>query len=90
TSTITYFVIDCRSNEAYNSGHIYGSFNLDCKLLVDAPSQFEMALSCLESYKHEQKFDEHICFFGYGDEDQKLVGKMKEVVISKSAAVKDK
>ncbi|PIO70744.1 hypothetical protein TELCIR_07387 [Teladorsagia circumcincta] len=38
--------------------------------LVDAPSQFEMALSCLESYKHEQKFDEHICFFGYGDEDQ--------------------
>ncbi|VDO31741.1 unnamed protein product [Haemonchus placei] len=152
TSNITYFIIDCRSNEAYNSGHIYGSFNLDCKLLVDAPSQFEMALSCLESYKHEQKFDEHICFFGYGDEDQdqfmnmviarflrdgkshvtfaqggyrglhsvlsesnrlrlinshdeskcrecgnassgkswKLVGKMKEVVISKSAAVKDK
>ncbi|RCN38758.1 hypothetical protein ANCCAN_15318 [Ancylostoma caninum] len=37
--------------------------------LVDAPSQFEMALSCLESYKNEQRFDEHICFFGYGDEN---------------------
>lgn len=152
SSNISYFVIDCRSNEAYNSGHIYGSFNLDCKLLVDAPSQFEMALACLESYKHEQKFEEHTCFFGYGNEDEdqfmnmviarflrdgkshvtfaqggyhglhnvlsesnrlrfinshdetkcrecgnvgsgkswKLVGKMKEVVISKSAAVKDK
>ncbi|KAK6766211.1 hypothetical protein RB195_025860 [Necator americanus] len=151
-SNIAYFVIDCRSNEAYNSGHIYGSFNLDCQLLVDAPSQFEMALSCLESYKNDQKFEEHICFFGYGDEDLdqfmnmviarflrdgkshvtfaqggyhglhmvlsesnrlrlinshdeskcrecgnasaarswKLVGKVKEVVISKSAAVKDK
>ncbi|KAL6722433.1 hypothetical protein Aduo_017558 [Ancylostoma duodenale] len=151
-SSIGYFVIDCRSNEAYKCGHIYGSFNLDCQLLVDAPSQFEMALSCLESYKNEQRFDEHICFFGYGDEnlDQfmnmviarflrdgknhvafaqggyrclhnvlsesnrlrlinchdesqcrecenvnaakswKLVGKVKEVVFSKSAAVKEK
>ncbi|EYB92723.1 hypothetical protein Y032_0190g1230 [Ancylostoma ceylanicum] len=109
-SNIAYFVIDCRSNEAYKCGHIYGSFNLDCQLvwfsismtfsggylllvlvgssqgkcksnsicfrfvnitlqLVDAPSQFEMALSCLESYKNEQRFDEHICFFGYGDEN---------------------
>ncbi|WKY15899.1 hypothetical protein Q1695_000964 [Nippostrongylus brasiliensis] len=67
---ISYFVIDCRSNEAYNCGHIYGSFNLDCKLLVDAPGQFEIALAWLESYKHEQKFDEHICFFGYGADDQ--------------------
>lgn len=38
--------------------------------LVDAPSQFEMALACLESYKHEQKFEEHTCFFGYGNEDE--------------------
>ncbi|KHJ97112.1 hypothetical protein OESDEN_02914 [Oesophagostomum dentatum] len=152
TSKISYFVIDCRSNEAYNSGHIYGSFNLDCQLLVDAPDQFEMALNCLEAYRNEQKFEEHICFFGYGDENQdqfmnmviarylregkthvtfaqggyhglhsvlaetnrlrlinshddsrccecgngnsgrswNLVGKMKEVMISKSAAVKDK
>uniref|UniRef100_A0A158QZR6 TBC1 domain family member 23 (inferred by orthology to a human protein) n=1 Tax=Nippostrongylus brasiliensis TaxID=27835 RepID=A0A158QZR6_NIPBR len=134
---ISYFVIDCRSNEAYNCGHIYGSFNLDCKLLVDAPGQFEIALAWLESYKHEQKFDEHICFFGYGADDQdqfmnmviarflrdgrshvsfaqggyheeyfiakvslssmeiqpstiKLVDKMKDVVISRSTAVKGK
>ncbi|VDK60228.1 unnamed protein product [Cylicostephanus goldi] len=69
-SKIAYFVIDCRSNDAYNCGHIYGSFSLDCQLLVDAPSQFEIALNSLESYKNAQKFDEHICFFGYGDEDQ--------------------
>lgn len=69
-SNISYFVIDCRSNDAYNSGHIYGSFNLDCKLLVDAPDQFQIALSCLESYKYEQKFEEHICFFGYGYEEK--------------------
>ncbi|KAJ1364617.1 hypothetical protein KIN20_024741 [Parelaphostrongylus tenuis] len=69
TSNIAYFIIDCRSNEAYKSGHIYGSFNLDCKLIVDEPNQFEMALACLQSYKHDQKFEEHICFFGYGEDD---------------------
>ncbi|KJH44527.1 kelch repeat protein [Dictyocaulus viviparus] len=152
TCNITYFVIDCRSNEAYKNGHIYGSFNLDCKLMVDEPDQFEMALACLQSFKHDQKLDEHICFLGYGENDMdqfmnmviarflqdgkshvtfaqsgyrglhsallesnrlrlinshnklkcqeckngtavsswKLVGKMKEVVLSKSSAVKGK
>lgn len=151
TSPISYFIIDARSQEAYAAGHIYGSFNLDCQLFVDNPNQFEIALNSLEAFKNEQKFEEHVCLMGYGDEtkDQfmymvlsrflregkahvsfvqggfkalhtflseskrlrsldghsdntcvecgntpskswSLMGKMKEVVISKSASVKEK
>ena len=70
SSTISYFIIDTRSQEAFNNGHIYGSFNLDCKLSVDNPSQFDIALNSLEAFKSAQKFDEHLCLLGYGDDAQ--------------------
>jgi hypothetical protein len=41
---------------------------LDCKLFVDNPEQFEIALSSLESFKNAQKFEEHLCLLGYGDD----------------------
>lgn len=68
-SNISYFIIDTRTQPISN-GHIYGSFNLDCKLVVDNPDQFEIALNSLESFKNAQKFEEHLCLLGYGDDGQ--------------------
>lgn len=31
---ISYFIIDCRPQEHFKSGHVKGSYNLDCRLVI--------------------------------------------------------
>ncbi|CAJ0934488.1 unnamed protein product, partial [Mesorhabditis belari] len=66
----SYFVIDCRNQEAFRSGQVYGSFNLDAQLFVDAPEQFAFAHKAQEEYKSAQHPEDHYCFLGYGDQEK--------------------
>ncbi|CAJ0565287.1 unnamed protein product, partial [Mesorhabditis spiculigera] len=66
----SYFVIDCRSEEAFRAGQVHGSFNLDAQLFVDAPEHFAMAHKAQEEYKSAQHPEDHYCFLGYGDPEK--------------------
>ncbi|GMT36718.1 hypothetical protein PFISCL1PPCAC_28015 [Pristionchus fissidentatus] len=75
SSTIRYFIVDCRKTNLYRRGNVPGSFSLDCQLMVDAPDQFAIGVNSLKKYKSDQRPDDHYCFIGYGDEldDQHMV-----------------
>uniref|UniRef100_A0A8R1TU05 TBC1 domain family member 23 n=1 Tax=Onchocerca volvulus TaxID=6282 RepID=A0A8R1TU05_ONCVO len=64
-----FFIIDARSHDQYSAGHLDGSYNLDSTLFVEAPLQYKLALSSLDSYRCAFHPDEHILFLGSGCED---------------------
>uniref|UniRef100_A0A1I7ZB02 TBC1 domain family member 23 n=1 Tax=Steinernema glaseri TaxID=37863 RepID=A0A1I7ZB02_9BILA len=65
----SYFIIDSRDQSEFINGNIPGSFNLCCRLFVDEPDQFHIAVDSLESFKKSVRPDDHICFVGRGDEE---------------------
>ncbi|KAK0397666.1 hypothetical protein QR680_002209 [Steinernema hermaphroditum] len=65
----SYFIIDSRDQMEFSKGSIPGSFNLCCRLFVDEPEQFHIAVESLESYKKSMRPDDHICFVGSGEEE---------------------
>ncbi|CAD6190600.1 unnamed protein product [Caenorhabditis auriculariae] len=70
TTKVNFFVIDARSNKAFDHGHFPSSFNLDCSSFVDEPEKFEIALNSLDNYKINRRADDHILFMGYGDDNE--------------------
>ncbi|KAI1731989.1 rab-GTPase-TBC domain-containing protein [Ditylenchus destructor] len=69
TAPFSYFVIDTRSQKAFNAGSIPGSYNLNGKLIVDEPEKFTMAMTSLIQFKDDSCKTDHICFIGSGLEE---------------------
>ncbi|XP_071958393.1 TBC1 domain family member 23-like [Antedon mediterranea] len=74
--SVTYFVVDCRPAEQYNSGHLPTAFHLDANLMLQQPSEFASAVKAL-SAAQQQAVDagsdaagEHLCFMGSGREEE--------------------
>lgn len=70
--SVKYFVIDCRSPDEYNRGRLQTAFHLDCSLMLQDRSAFEIAVDALLTVQR-QAIDansvaggEHICFMGTG------------------------
>lgn len=73
---VKYFVIDCRSPDEYNSGHLSTAFHLDCSLMLQDKSAFEIAVQGLLMVQ-KQAIDansvaggNHLCFIGTGKNEE--------------------
>ncbi|XP_014259368.1 TBC1 domain family member 23 isoform X2 [Cimex lectularius] len=75
---VRFFLVDCRSAEQYNAGHLPTAFHLDCNLMLQAGDVYKMAVQGLLSAQ-KQALDagstaggEHLCFMGCGylEQDQ--------------------
>lgn len=79
-STLKYFLVDCRSAEQYNAGHLKRAFHLDCSLMLREPSSFTTAVKALLEIQRQvvasksNTGGQHLCFIGGGpsshEEDQ--------------------
>jgi rhodanese-related sulfurtransferase len=74
--SVKYFVIDCRSPDQYNSGHLSTAFHLDCSLMLQDKTAFEIAVDALLTVQ-KQAIDansvaggNHFCFLGSGRNDE--------------------
>lgn len=73
---VKYFVIDCRSPDQYNSGHLSTAFHLDCSLMLQDKTAFEIAVDALLTVQ-KQAIDansvaggNHLCFMGSGRNEE--------------------
>ncbi|XP_052865125.1 TBC1 domain family member 23 [Anopheles cruzii] len=75
---VRFFVVDCRTAEQYNSGHLSTAFHLDSNLMLSEPEAFQTAVQgLLRSQRNaidanSNAGGEHLCFLGSGrlEEDQ--------------------
>lgn len=70
--SVRYFVIDCRPADHYNNGHLSTAFHLDCNLMLQDKTAFEIAVSgLLAAQKQSVEVNsvaggQHICLIGSG------------------------
>nr|XP_039268454.1 TBC1 domain family member 23-like [Styela clava] len=78
SNQVRFFLVDCRSPDLYNAGHLSTAFHLDATLMLREPAEFKMAIDAL-SNAQEQAIQagsaaggEHLCLIGSGvdEEDQ--------------------
>ncbi|ULT84521.1 hypothetical protein L3Y34_013292 [Caenorhabditis briggsae] len=69
SGNVNFFIVDCRSNADFDSGHFVSSFNLNCVSIVDEPEKFEIALNSLECYKTSRRAEDHYLILGYGSDE---------------------
>ncbi|KAL0267136.1 UNVERIFIED_CONTAM: hypothetical protein PYX00_009489 [Menopon gallinae] len=75
---VRFFLVDCRPAEQYNAGHLPTAFHLDCNLMIQEPSAFNVAVQGLLSAQKQSiaansnAGGKHLCFLGSGrdEEDQ--------------------
>lgn len=80
SSTLKYFLVDCRPADQYNAGHLKRAFHLDCSLMLREPSSFRTAVKALLEIQRQvvasksNTGGQHLCFIGGGpsshEEDQ--------------------
>lgn len=76
SSTLRYFLVDCRPAEQYNAGHLTKAFHLDCSLMLREPSSFATAVQALLEIQRQVVASKsstggrHLCFIGSGHEDE--------------------
>lgn len=80
TSSLRYFLVDCRPADQYNAGHLTKAFHLDCSLMLREPSAFTTAVQALLVIQRQvvasksNTGGQHLCFIGsggpYASEDQ--------------------
>jgi len=75
---VRFFVVDCRSPDRYNLGHLSTAFHLDASLMLQDPKEFTTAVNVLFAAQKQaisagsRAGGEHLCFMGSGilDDDQ--------------------
>uniref|UniRef100_A0A6G1S703 TBC1 domain family member 23 n=1 Tax=Aceria tosichella TaxID=561515 RepID=A0A6G1S703_9ACAR len=76
SSTLRYFLVDCRPAEQYNAGHLTKAFHLDCSLMLREPSSFATAVQALLEIQRQvvasksNTGGQHLCFIGSGQEEE--------------------
>ncbi|XP_033096746.1 TBC1 domain family member 23-like [Anneissia japonica] len=74
--SVTYFVVDCRPADQYNSGHLPTAFHLDANLMLQQPTEFVSAVKALSAAQQQaveagsDAAGEHLCFMGSGREEE--------------------
>lgn len=76
SSQVRFFLVDCRSPDHYNAGHLNTAFHLDATLMLREPTEFATAIDALLSAQ-EQAIQtgsaaggEHLCLIGSGVEEE--------------------
>lgn len=70
SSSLRYFLVDCRPAEQYNAGHLTKAFHLDCSLMLREPSSFTTAVQALLVIQKQvvasksNAGGQHLCFIG--------------------------
>ncbi|XP_057302283.1 TBC1 domain family member 23-like [Hydractinia symbiolongicarpus] len=73
---VRFFLVDCRPAGQYNNGHLPTAFHLDANLMLQAPSEFQTAVSALFATQQQaieagsNAGGEHLCFMGSGRESE--------------------
>ncbi|CAL4067281.1 unnamed protein product, partial [Meganyctiphanes norvegica] len=73
---VQFFLVDCRPSEQYNAGHLPNAFHLDSSLMLQQPSQFQIAVQGLFMAQRQAMAAEtpgcgqHLCFIGSGREQE--------------------
>lgn len=76
SSSLRYFLVDCRPAEQYNAGHLTKAFHLDCSLMLREPSSFATAVQALLEIQRQvvasksNTGGQHLCFIGSGQEEE--------------------
>lgn len=76
SSSLRYFLVDCRPAEQYNAGHLKKAFHLDCSLMLREPSSFATAVQALLEIQRQvvasksNTGGQHLCFIGSGQEEE--------------------
>lgn len=76
SSSLRYFLVDCRPAEQYNAGHLTRAFHLDCSLMLREPSSFATAVQALLEIQRQvvasksSTGGQHLCFIGSGQEEE--------------------
>eukprot|EP00116_Pleurobrachia_bachei_P015420 sb/3475682/ len=66
---ITYLVVDCRSKEQYDAGHLHGALHLDPDTMLSDPGLFTTAVATVlvgqqKTVKEDELCSHHLCFMG--------------------------
>ena len=82
-----FFVVDCRSADQYNAGHLSRAFHLDCHLMLQDPAAFSTACSALLAFQQSaltaQAGGEHLVFLGDGGREDSDVDSNMMMAVSR-------